>query len=276
MPDVGFLGPEGTFSQEALRLCRAAAGWTPRPYGTISQVYEAALAGEVDAGLVPIENSLEGSVNQTLDLLVHRGGLRMAAEVVLPVRQHLMAAQGTSLADVKGVLSHPQALAQCAAYLQRTFPGVPQEAANSTAQAARRVRDMPGWAAIAPEVAAEIYGLRILSRSIQDVDENYTRFVLLARADAPPTGCDKTSIAFVPPNRPGGLYHLLGEFASRAINLTKIESRPARRGLGDYIILVDFEGHRADPHCQAALEAVKRRVDVFKLFGSYPRWQNGG
>lgn len=275
MPDVGYLGPAGTFSQEAVKRCREVAGWDGRPYGTIPQVYEAVLAGEVAAGLVPIENSLEGAVNPTLDLLIHRGGLRIRAEVVLPVRHQLMAAPGTSLADLRGVLSHPQALAQCADFLRRTFPGMPQEAANSTAEAARKVAQMPGWAAIATETAAEIYGLKILSRNIQDLDDNFTRFVLLGAADAEPTGFDKTSIAFVPPHRPGGLYHLLGEFARRDINLTKIESRPAKKGLGSYIILIDFEGHRLEPACAEALAAVSERVETFKLFGSYPRWRNG-
>lgn len=277
---VGYLGPQGTFTQEALGFCDLIRAWPAQPYATISQVYEAVLAGECGAGLVPIENSLEGAVTATLDLLIHRAGLQICREVVLPVRHNLLVREDVEFSRVKGILSHPQALAQCADYLRRTFPGIPQEAANSTADAARRVAETgrPGeplqdWAAIGTATAGELYGLKTLSRDIQDSDENYTRFFLLASGDAAPTGQDKTSLAFtLDRDRPGGLYEVMGEFANRKINLSKIESRPTKKALGHYIFLIEFEGHRAEPRCREALDGVKARSHFFRLFGSYPAW----
>ncbi len=277
---VGYLGPGGTFTQEALGHCDLVQGWEAWAYPTISQVYEAVLAGECGAGLVPIENSLEGAVTATLDLLIHRGGLQICREVVLPVRHTLLVRESVEFSGVRGILSHPQALAQCADYLRRTFPGIPQEAANSTADAARRVAEtggpgqpLEGWAAIGTATAGEIYGLKALSRDIQDSDENYTRFFLLAERDAPPTGRDKTSLAFtLDRDRPGGLYEVLGEFANRKINLSKIESRPAKKALGHYIFLIEFEGHRSDQHCREALDGVEARSHFYRFFGSYPSW----
>ena len=268
---VAYLGPEGTFSQEAVRACPALKGFTERPYATLAQVFEAVLAGEAECGLVPIENSLEGSVNLTLDLLIHRGGLFINREMILPIRNNLLASEGTGLADIRGVISHPQPLAQCGEFIRRTFPGVETRAANSTTEAVMRVRELPNWAAIGTAIAAELYGLKVLARDIQDNDANYTRFVLLSRGEQPPTGKDKTSLACsLDRDRPGGLYEVLGEFALRGINLTKIESRPTKVGLGSYIFLIDCEGHRADPTCREALEGVRGRTFFFKLLGSYP------
>ncbi len=269
---VAYLGPPGTFSEEAVGRCDLARGAERRPFPTFADAYEAALSGEVDAALLPIENSLEGSVGAVLDLLVHRPGLLIRREVLLPVEQHLMAAPGTTLPEVTRVLSHPQPLGQCAAWLRRHLPGIPLEPTHSTADAARQASERRGCAAVAGRAAAERYGLALLAESIQDAEENVTRFVLVARADEPATGRDRTSIAFtLDRDRPGGLYEVLSEFALRRINLSKIESRPTKRALGHYVFYVDLEGHRADGPCAEALEGVRRRTHELFLLGSYPR-----
>ncbi|HZA13190.1 MAG TPA: prephenate dehydratase [Myxococcaceae bacterium] len=269
---VAYLGPPGTFSEEAVTRCDLARGAEHVPMSTFDDAYEAVLRGDVDAAVLPIENSIEGSVGATLDLLVHRRGLMVRREILLPVEQHLMAARGTSLSSVTKILSHPQALAQCAAYLRRRLPGVPTEATHSTAEAARKVAESAGHAAIGPAASAERYGLEILERSIQDAEGNTTRFVLVMAEDEAPTGHDKTSIAFtMDRDRPGGLHDVLGEFARRGINLSRIESRPTKRAMGHYIFFVDFEGHRLDPTGAQALAGVRSRVHSLHILGSHPR-----
>ncbi len=269
---VAYLGPPGTFSEEAVGRCDLARGAEHRPHPTFADAYEAVLAGEADAALLPIENSLEGSVGAVLDLLVHRPGLLIRRELMLPVEQHLLAPAGTKLSEIARVLSHPQPLGQCAAFLRARLPGVPLVPTHSTADAARQVAGGTGAAAIGARAAAERYGLAVLAESIQDPGENFTRFVLLSREDEKPTGRDRTSIAFtLDRDRPGGLHEVLGEFASRKVNLSKIESRPTKKTVGHYVFYVDFEGHRADPDGAAALEGVRRKVHVLYLLGSYPR-----
>jgi prephenate dehydratase len=270
---VAYLGPPGTFSEEALGRCDLARGAERLPQPTFADAYEAVLAGGADAALLPVENSLEGSVGAVLDLLVHRPGLLIRRELMLPVEQHLLARAGTELSGIFRVLSHPQPLGQCAAFLRARLSGVPLVPTHSTADAARQVAEgPPGAAAIGGRVAAERYGLAILAESIQDPGENFTRFVLVAREDEKPTGRDRTSIAFtLDRDRPGGLHEVLGEFASRRVNLSKIESRPTKKTVGHYVFYVDFEGHRADPAGAAALEGVRRKVHVLHLLGSYPR-----
>jgi len=269
---VAYLGPPGTFSEEAVGRCELARGAERLPRPTFADAYEAVLAGEADAALLPIENSLEGSVGAVLDLLVHRPGLLIRRELMLPVEQHLLARGGTDLSGIARVLSHPQALGQCAAFLRARLPGVPLVPTHSTADAARQAAEGSDAAAIGGRAAAERYGLAILAESIQDPGENFTRFVLLAREDEKPTGRDRTSIAFtLDRDRPGGLHEVLGEFASRKVNLSKIESRPTKKTVGHYVFYVDFEGHRADPDGAGALEGVRRKVHVLHLLGSYPR-----
>jgi prephenate dehydratase len=269
---VGYLGPPGTFSEEALSRCDLVASAERRDYPTIADAFEAVVKGEVDCGLLPIENSLEGSVTATLDLLVHRPGLRIRREVLLPVRQNLLARPGVALADVKRILSIPIALAQCQAFLRGRLPGVPHEPALSTAEAARQAAERPDTAAVASRAAAERYGLALLAEDIQDGEGNTTRFVLVAREDEKPTGRDRTSIAFtLDRDRPGGLYEVLGELARRQINLSKIESRPSRQALGHYVFFIDFEGHRSEPRGAEAVAGVLERVHALHLLGSYPR-----
>jgi prephenate dehydratase len=270
---IAYLGPPGTFSEEAVARCDLAKGDESSPQPTFADAYQALRRGEVDGALLPIENSIEGSVGATLDLLVHEPGPLIRREVLLQVRQHLLARPGTRLEDVKRVLSHPQPIGQCSRFLRERLPGRSLEPALSTADAARKVAGgEPDAAAIGSSAAAGRYGLVLLAESIQDVDENVTRFVLLAQADEAPTGRDRTSIAFtLDRDRPGGLYEVLGEFARRGINLSKVESRPMKEALGHYVFFVDFERHRLEPDAAVALAGVRALVHRLYLLGSYPQ-----
>ncbi len=270
---IAYLGPPGTFSEEAVARCDLARGDEPVPHQTFAAAYRALRSGEVDGALLPIENSIEGSVGTNLDLLVHDPGPLIRREVLLPVRQHLLVRPGTSLEQVKRVLSHPQPIGQCSRFLRDRLPNASLEPTHSTAEAARKVAaGEPEAAAIGSRKAAERFGLAILADSIQDVDENVTRFVLLAQADEAPTGRDRTSIAFtLDRDRPGGLYEVLGEFARRGINLSKVESRPMKEALGHYVFFIDFERHRLDPEAAAALAGVRGLVDRLYVLGSYPQ-----
>jgi prephenate dehydratase len=270
---IAYLGPPGTFSEEAVARCDLVAGDPPVPLPTFADAYQALKAGRVEGALLPIENSIEGSIGATLDLLVHDSGPLIRREINLPVRQHLLVRPGTALAEVRRVVSHPQPLGQCSRFLREKLPGAALEPAHSTADAARKVAaGEPDAAAIGSRLAAERFGLAILAESIQDVDENVTRFVLLAQADEAPTGKDRTSIAFtLDRDRPGGLYEVLGEFARWRINLSKVESRPMKEALGHYVFFLDFERHRADAEAAAALAGVRARVDRLFLLGSYPQ-----
>lgn len=269
---VAYLGPPGTFSEEAVARCDLARGGGV-PHPSFADAYAALRRGEVDGALLPIENSIEGSVGATLDLLVHEPGPLIRREVLVPVRQHLLAPAGTRLEDVRRVLSHPQPFGQCSRFLREKLSGASLEPTHSTAEAARQISSgAPGAAAIGSRAAAERYGLVVLAESIQDVDENFTRFVLLAQADEAPTGADRTSIAFtLDRDRPGGLHEVLGEFARRGINLSKVESRPMKQALGHYVFFLDFEGHRLDAPGADALAGVRAVVHRLYLLGSYPR-----
>ena len=270
MARLAYLGPPGTFSEEAALRYRPDAE-------LVACANEAAVAATVEAGgadegVVAIENSIEGPVTRTVDVLVHDSPLVIRAEVVLPIEHCLIARPGTKQSDVSVVRAHPQALSQCRQYLERCFPNARQEAALSNAAAVQEVLSVPGAAAIASAHAAELYGGEVLARGIQDNEHNKTRFVVLGPTDGAPTGRDKTSIAFaVQHDRPGTLVDVLHEFSDRAISLTKIESRPSREELGIYIFLVDLEGHRSDAPVAQALAAVQAKAFFFRVLGSYPR-----
>jgi prephenate dehydratase len=241
-------------------------------------VGQAVSSEATDQGVVPIENSLEGSVTFTLDLLIRESGLSIFREVVLPINHYLMGKPGTRVANVQVVYSHPQSLAQCREFLERSFPNAQQIASLSNSAAVADMKDssLPA-VAIAPRRAAELYGAEVLGKDIQDVANNVTRFAVLARQDHPPTGDDKTSICFsFEQDAPGVLYRSMGEFATRNINLMKIESRPTKQSLGEYIFLIDCAGHRQDPMVREAIEALGRSVNMLKVLGSYPRWDGGG
>jgi len=277
MPDrIGYLGPAGTYTEQAALLYAPDAEL--EPYPTISAVGAAVADDELESGVVPIENSLEGSVTFTLDLLIAQSGLSIRNEVVIPIDHYLVAPPGVSVDSVEVIYSHPQALAQCRGYLGENFPTVAREASLSTVAA---VLDMQSSrapaAAICPQRATEIYDVQILAQSIQDNSTNQTRFVVLAHDDHPPTGHDRTSISFAfAVDRPGNLYHAIGEFAERNINLVKIESRPTKQELGRYIFLIDCDGHREEPEVAAALRGLREYADVFKILGSYPHWEPVG
>jgi len=273
MTTIAYLGPPGTFSEEAVARCDLAGPEEPLPCPSFAEAYDAALTGRAGGALLPVENSLEGAVGTVLDLLVHRPGLMVRREVLLPVKQHLLARPGTRVEAIERVLSHPQPFGQCVAFLRGRLADAAQVATHSTADAARQVAEGPaGWAAIGSRAAATRFGLEIVAESIQDADENITRFLLLTAQDEPPTGRDRTSMAFtLDRDQPGGLYEVMGELAARGINLSRLESRPEKQALGHYVFFMDFEGHRLEPAGAAALEGVRRRADRFYLFGSYPR-----
>ncbi len=272
MPTIGYLGPRGTFTQEALEAALADQFDSQVPYGTVPEVLLAVQSGEVDSGIVPIENSIEGAVSVTLDTLAFETDLVIQSEVVHPVSHRLLARPGVKREEISEIVSHPQAAAQCRGYLARWFGYVPVRAANSTAEAALAVSQSEEPAgAIATELAAGIYGLEVLDRDLEDHAQNATRFVVVGKQKAGRTGRDKTSIAcFIRENRPGSLLEILQEFASRGINLTKIESRPTKKVLGEYYFFIDIQGHVDDPEVGAAIGSLVGKLRELKLLGSYP------
>ena len=276
---LAYLGPEGTYSEEAslqhARQDAAHFGESPSlvPFTSIPAVVRAVEEGTAHEAVVPVENSLEGIVTYTADLLIHHTPLKIRREIVLPIHHCLVLQPGVDRGDVRVVYSHPQALAQCRGYLDRNLRGAEPVASLSTAGA---VRDMQGSdrpaAAISSPRAAEIFGAEVADRDIEDVHTNKTRFVVLAERDAAPTDRDKTSICFDFSEDAAGILHgALGELASRGINMLRIESRPDRRSLGRYIFLIDLEGHRTDAVVHEAIEGIRDRATMFKILGSYPR-----
>jgi len=271
---IGYLGPEGTFSHVAAEMYRKqndAAAAVLQAYAEIDQLIRAVAGKEIDRAVVPVENSLEGTVNLTLDELAVQPEVWIQGELVVAVRHSLLVGPKVELDEITHVCSHPQALAQCRHYLARVLPQAQVVTAASTADAARTVKTRIGWAAIAGRSAAERYQLLELAAGVQDQDNNATRFLIIGRRDCRPTGGDRTSILFAAPHQPGALYAVLGEFAAAGINLTRIESRPARSRLGEYIFHVDFEGHRRDPIAARTLQAVGRQASCLRVLGSYPR-----
>ncbi len=270
---VAFLGPAGTFSEEA--ALRYEPGAELVPMATITAVGTAVDSGMAGEGIVPIENSLEGSVTETLDLLVHNlRPLAIRNELTLPIDHYLLVRPGLKAERVKVIFSHPQALAQCRGFVERGFPKATIEAALSNSAAVEEMMAREDAAAIGTRRAADIYGAETLAKGIQDRSPNVTRFVVLACEDHPATGHDKTSLAlgFAVEDRPGLLVGALEEFSKRSINLSKIESRPSKERLGTYIFLMDVDGHRTDGPVSDALEQVQARCSFFRVLGSYPRY----
>lgn len=271
---VAFLGPAGTFTEEALMSQADLASATHAPMSGVFEIVKAIEAGEVACGIVPIENSIEGSVNATLDALAFDADdVFIEREVILPVDLNLLARRDTQISSITQVLSHPHAIAQCRRFLANELPGADQRATISTADAARQIAEseIEGQAAIGTRLAAKLYGLEILREAISDYPGNATRFVLLGREIPPASGHDKTSIVcFQDVDRPGSLLGILQEFAARAINLTKIESRPTKTALGDYCFIIDFEGHISDQVVADALVNLKAKLADLRFLGSYP------
>ena len=293
---LGYLGPEGTYSEEAAyqyAVSSADSGsYLLRPYPAIDGIFTAIAGKEIDRGVVPVENCLEGSVNLTLDLLSRNTDtVKIRGESLCRIEHFLLARRlagpaqpaqldqparpGQRPAVIEEIYSHPQALAQCRAFLDRHYPGAARISISSTAEAAalvaRQVGKTAGMAAIASRQAAALYGLEVLRANIQDEPYNITRFLILATQDAAPSGDDKTSLLIGLPDQPGSLHAALGIFAAHNLNLTKIESRPIRGELGKYIFFLDIEGHRKDENVAGALQAIKEKALFLKILGSYPR-----
>lgn len=269
---IGYLGPSGTFTEEALLKYTGNDCSERVACATINAVFRGVADGSLDLGLVPMENSTEGSVHLTLDLLAGDYDLKISGEIIMPISHHLIARAGTPVGQVTRVLSHPQALAQCRNYIEKNLPGIEAVPVTSTAEAVRTIANsQEPWAAVGNARAAEIHGLSVIASNLQDCRENRTRFVVVGREDLPPAeGAFKTSILFTITDRPGGLYEILKEFALRNINLTRIESRPAKRNLGDYVFFVDLAGRREEPDVRECLEAVGKQAATFRILGSYP------
>lgn len=272
MMRIGYLGPKGTFSEQAARCLAGADEARLVPLESLVDVVQAIQDGRLDRGVLPVENSGEGSVALTLDLLAfHSDGLEICAELVLPIRHHLLARPETEAGEVHTVVSHPQALAQCRAYLAEGYRGAAFREVVSTADAARIVADSePGMAAIGTELAAEIYGLKVLGRDIADLRSNETRFLVLGAKGCRTGRPEKTSLVVSGSDHPGSLYLMLGEFARRGISLSRIESRPARTRLGRYIFFVDLIGSVDQPEVQEALAGLIAHCGFIRVLGSYP------
>ncbi len=267
-PRIAYLGPSGSFSEEAAFLRFPKARFMLDEEATIRGVFEAVEKSGC-LGVVPIENSLEGSVNQTLDLLWEYD-LRIVGEIQLAVNHCLLARPNTRIGNVSIVYSHPNALGQCARFLTRRLSHAALREVDSTSRAASLAAKKPKAAAIASQRAAKKFGLAVLARGIQDYGRNYTRFIVISREDAPKSRRAKTSIIFVTHHRPGALWRALAPFARRHLNLTKIESRPVKSRSWEYAFHVDFEGHAEDPVPARALRELTRRTTFLKVLGSYP------
>lgn len=262
---IGFLGPSGTYAEEAASKIDGIL----IAFDSIMEVMEAVKQKKADVGVVPIENSIEGPVGVTLDLLVHDYDLKIRGEIVLPINHKLLIDPQYSPEDIKIIYSHVQALSQCRKFIENM--NVKPVAVSSTSVAAEMAKGHQKAAAIGTQRAADLYGLKIIAHDIQDYDDNSTRFVVIGRHLHEPTGHDKTSIVFsLVEDRPGGLYDVLGAFAKCNVNLTKIESRPSKKKLGKYIFFIDFQGHIANKEVKNILNNIKDKTLYVKILGSYP------
>jgi chorismate mutase/prephenate dehydratase len=266
---VAYLGPEGTYSQQAVfkhfgHSVRALS------LASIDEVFQEVQAGNADFGVVPVENSSEGTVNNTLDRFMATS-LNICGEVELRVHHNLMGRM-KDLGDIQRVCAHPQALGQCRLWLDEHLPGAERVPVSSNAEGARRARDEVGSAAIAADVAAEVYGLNILAANIEDHADNTTRFLVIGNRVVAPSGIDRTSLLLAGDKaRAGSLFHLLEPLAKHKVNMSRIESRPSRRHKWDYVFFIDLEGHAHDPALAKALAELKQRSSLFRVLGSYPR-----
>jgi prephenate dehydratase len=273
---IAYLGPAGTFTEDAVGESIPAGGYEPLRTPTIHDAILAVERGEADQALVPIENSVEGSIRPTLDTLVFEAGaVTIVGEHDYRVRVHLIAREGIGVGDVEAVLSHPQPLAQCARFLRETLPNVELRSVSSTAAAVRMVSESARpWAALGARAAASLYDCELLLEGVEDSDDNVTRFVWIAPAGTEPAGEGpwKTSLVFseLGEDHPGALVDALSEFSTRGINLTRIESRPLRQGLGRYMFFCDLEGRETDPAVAEAIERLRAKAESVRILGSYP------
>ena len=270
---IAYLGPAGTFTEQAALLFAGdRADFELLPFSSITASAEAVAHHDADVAVVPFENSLAGAVGETHDLIIHQLDLKIRDELIIPIEHCLIAAPGADTSEIDVIYSHPQALGQCQRYLNRRFPQARTEATLSTAQAVGRAVEIGDRvAAIAPRRAAQLHEADILELGIEDDHRNATRFVVLDHQDHKPTGDDRSTILFSTANRPGALLRALQHFADAEINLTRIESRPAREQLGTYLFLIDCDGHRTDPALGNAIERMKPDLEQLRIIGSYPR-----
>ncbi len=268
---VGFLGPEGTFTQTAV-FKHFGHSVRALPYHTIDEVFQEVESGAADFGVVPIENSTEGSVNNTLDMFL-TSPLKIGGEIELRIEQHLLATE-PGLDRIERICAHEQSLAQCRGWLREYLPHVDLIGMSSNAAGARRARDEAGTAAIGPDVAADVYDLEIVVSNIEDRADNATRFLVVGRDLLASSGNDKTTILVSTADTAGGsgvLYHLLKPLADAGISMTRIESRPSRRKNWDYVFFIDLEGHANEPPVSTALEELEARSSLFRVLGAYPK-----
>ncbi|MCW9088926.1 MAG: prephenate dehydratase [Gammaproteobacteria bacterium] len=265
---VAFLGPEGTFSHEAV-LKHFGHSVRPQPLAAFDEVFREVEAGSADYAVVPVENSTEGMVSYTLDLLL-KTPLKICGEVELRIHDHLMSREN-ELAAIKKVYSHAQSLAQCREWLDAHLPTVERIAVGSNAEAARLAAEEPGAAAVAGKSAAERYGLPLLASNIEDEPNNTTRFLILGREPVPSSGEDKTALLLSTRNKPGALFQLLKPLARHGISMTRIESRPSRQGTWDYVFFVEILGHCQESHVATALAELEKEAALFKILGSFPK-----
>ena len=266
---VAFLGPEGTFTQAAA-LKHFGHSAVTLPLSAIDEVFREVEAGAVNYGVVPVENSTEGVVNHTLDNFMG-SNLKICGEVELRIHQHLMVSDVTKVDSISRIYSHAQSLAQCRKWLDAHYPGIERVAVNSNAEAARRLQGEWNAAAIAGEMAADLYGLKVLAEKIEDQPDNSTRFLIIGTQDVPASGDDKTSVVVAMRNEPGALHDLLAAFQQHKIDLTRVETRPSRSGTWNYVFFIDFNGHVDSDAARDALAEVGRRASELKVLGSYPK-----
>ena len=264
---VVYLGPAGTFSEQAVyRYFGMAIDALPCP--TIDEVFRAAEAGTADFGVVPIENSTEGAINRTLDLLMQTP-LTISSEISIPIQHNLMTRTG-KMENVQTICAHSQALAQCQGWLNQHFPNIMRHAVSSNAEAARMASEDSQVAAIAGEMASKRYGLQVVSAHIQDESQNRTRFAVVGRKETEPTGKDQTSLLLSVQNKAGAVYKMLEPLEKYGVSMTRLESRPAKTGNWEYYFFVDIDGHVREEKIEKALSELKDRVVYFKVLGSYP------
>ncbi|MGP3667273.1 MAG: prephenate dehydratase [Candidatus Bathyarchaeota archaeon] len=272
---VAYLGPKGTFSEIAAK--HYFSNVSSAEYievQTIPDVFRLVEDGKVNYGVVPAENSIEGSVNITLDMLYSSSKAKITGEVIENIQHNLIAKSRIKIKNLKVILSHPHALAQCRRFIAKNFPNVKLLEVESTAQAVKKLKNISNAAAIASEYAAKIYGMKVVARNIGDYTVNYTRFLVLSRKDSKPTGRDKTFLIFSLKDKPGALFNFLKPFANRGINLTKIESRPSKVKPWEYIFFMELEGHRKNKKCIEALREAKDLCENLKILGSYPAFKS--
>lgn len=265
---VAFFGPEGTFTQQAAEK-HFGHGVETLALTSIDEVFREVGSHSAQFGVVPVENSTEGIVTHTLDSFLD-SSLLICGEVNLRIHHNLLSKE-TSMSDIEEIYSHQQSFAQCRRWLDGFLPNVKRIGVSSNAEAARRVGSVPKSAAIASDIAANIYHLNILEKNIEDEPDNTTRFLIIGRLAADRTGKDKTSLVVSTGNEPGALHAMLEPFAANGISMTKIESRPSRQGTWNYVFFIDIDGHQSDPIISEALELLRQKVSMFKVLGSYPK-----